>query len=190
MSIARRFLSTFILFLLAFNTDASPTNSVKTVFYSIYPQNQYDILRELNYRSPVRSNAMVFHGNTDWNVSWRFQLQPVPGGCKLTSIKTHVDITYTLPALDGRVKDKETRKRFNAFSEALTRHEHNHGKNGLKAAKDIDDGLHNLRPAGNCRQLEQEANALGHRIVKQYSEADSEYDRVTQNGRTEGAFIN
>ncbi len=176
--------------LLAPRAYATLTKSVRTEYYTINPQTPYDILHALNRRSPVRENGLIFHGNTDWNVSWRFQIQPAPGECKLFDIHTQLDIKYTLPLLDKRVQNKKTIERFNLFSKALTKHEHNHGLNGKKAAREIDNTLRVLRPEADCTQLEQTANVLGQKIIRKYTVIDREYDRITQHGRTEGAFIN
>ncbi len=170
--------------------DAAPVESVHNEYYTIYPQTPYDILRELDWRSPVREKGLTFHGNTDWSISWRFKTQKIAGSCKLFDIHTLIDIKYTLPVLDKHIQNKNTIKRFTVFSNALVRHEHNHGLNGKKAAREIDDALRALRPEINCTQLEQAANNLGRSIVQKYTAIDNEYDRVTQNGRTEGAFIN
>ena len=161
-----------------------------TKYYTISPRTAQDIARELNWRSPIHENGNTFHGHTDWNISWNYQVQQLPdGSCALTNIQTSIETKYTLPKLDERITNQDIISRFNRFDKALTKHEHNHGANGLKAVSEIDEALHTLTPQRNCRQLDQHANQIGHNIVRKYIAIDNEYDRSTQNGRTEGAYI-
>lgn len=174
--------------------NASYMQGIVTEHYSISPRTVHDILPALNWRSPIREHGMTFHGHTDWNISWNYRVQPVAGGCVLTNIQTRIDIKYTLPKLDERITDQAIISRFNTFNEALVKHEHHHGDNGLKAANEIDLALTALQTPspdapGNCRQLDRYANQLGHSIVQKYATLDTEYDRVTDNGRLEGAYI-
>ncbi|HHO59699.1 MAG TPA: DUF922 domain-containing protein [Thiotrichales bacterium] len=179
-----------VLLLTALSAIAAPVETVQTIHYAIAPATPYDILRQLNWRSPIRGNNAIYHGNTDWNIKWRFTTQQQQGVCRIRDIHTTVTVTYTLPVLDKSVTDQNTIARFEKFSKALEKHEHNHGRNGLTAAKEIDDALQALKPQASCRQLEQTANRIGRGIVSKYSAIDDDYDRRTQNGRTEGAFIN
>jgi len=185
-----RIVAGICLSLIISGASASPVETIETNTYTINPRTQYDILRELNAYSPIRKNGVTYHGNTDWNVIWRFQLQPVTAGCSLSAIKTRVEITYTLPILNKDIRNGNTIRRFNTYKQALVRHEHNHGLNGVKAAQEIDRRLHELKPAPSCRQQEKIANDIGHRIILKYAAMDTEYDRITRHGRTEGAFIN
>ncbi len=192
--IKRTSIPALLLLTITTAADATYLETTFTEYYTISPRAPQDILRELNWRSPIRENGMTFHGHTDWNISWNYKLQPVPGGCAITNIQTRVDIKYTLPKLDERITDSNITTRFADFNTALTRHEHNHGANGLKAAAEIDQALHALQTPEqdrqrNCRQLDRYANQTGHRIVQKYARLDSDYDRNTQNGRLEGAFI-
>ena len=185
--IPRAFLAAILL--CAAPAWASPVINKQTVYYMAFPLNANDLMRALSSRSPIRQGSHVYHGNTDWSVDWRFSLQPVAGGCKLENIRVTLNIKYTLPQLDPRVRDGATVARFRKFSEALSRHEHNHGKNGVAAANEVEKALRTLLPKRDCHTLEATANALGHRIVDKYAKKDREYDRLTGHGRTEGASL-
>jgi len=169
--------------------SASYPETNLTEYYTISPRAPQDISRELNWRSPIRENGVTYHGHTDWNVSWNYRVQEIPGGCAVTNIQTRIEIKYTLPTLDERITNPDIISRFDRFNAALTKHEHNHGANGLKAVSEIDEALHTLAPQRNCRQLDRQANQIGHGIIRKYIDIDNEYDRSTQNGRTEGAYI-
>lgn len=183
--------TTCLLLLLLSTTSASASylETTLTKYYTISPRISQDISRELNWRSPIREHGVTYHGHTDWNISWNYKVQQVPRGCVINNIQTRIEIKYTLPTLDERITDKKTIDRFNTFNQALTKHEHNHGANGLKAANEIDTALHSIAPQRNCRQLDRYANQLGHGIIQKYIDIDNEYDRSTRNGRTEGAYI-
>jgi len=179
----------FFLSILGSNANASYLETTMTEYYTISPRAPQDILRELNWHSPIREHGTTFHGHTDWNISWNYKVQQIPGGCTISGIQTRIDIKYTLPILNERTTNAATVLRFKAFNDALIKHEHNHGANGLKAANEIDAALHSIAPQRNCQQLDRYANQLGHGIIQRYIDIDNEYDRSTQNGRTEGAYI-
>ncbi len=173
---------------------AETIESVEYKYYEISPRTVYEIKPELMRRSPIRSGGGSFNGHTDWYINWQFQttrVQIAPGqyGCQLQNIKTKVHVVHILPALSRHVTDQQTIDVFKKFNKALTQHELNHGNNGLSAAREIDKSFRSLEPQQNCYNLSRYADNLGNNIVKYFVNKDSEYDRVTRNGETEGAVI-
>ena len=68
---------------------------------------------------------------------------------------------------------KKVRKEFDEMYAALLRHERNHGKNGIRAARDIEKA--------KCKG--------GDAIIARYLQADKDYDRKTKHGKTEGVRL-
>ena len=186
-----RLILTISFSLLAFSlpVGAEPTESVEYKYYEISPRTPYEIKPELMRRSPIREGGGTFNGHTDWFVDWKHQTRPGPNGCQLIDSRTSVRVIHTLPVLSSNVTDKKTIEVFNKFNAALTQHEKNHGNNGLAAAREIDKAFGELQPQRDCRQLSRSINDIANSIIQKYTRADNEYDRMTNNGHTEGAFI-
>jgi len=189
--------STLLAMALLLNHTEGITETIESVeykYYEISPRSVYEIKPELRRRSPVHDTGGTFNGHTDWYINWQFQTsraQLAPGqyGCQLQNIKTKVHVVHILPRLSPYVTDPQTIEVFKKFNSALTQHELNHGNNGITAAREIDKSFHSLKPQQNCYSLSRYANNLGNDIVKYFVNKDSEYDRVTRNGETEGAVI-
>ena len=168
---------------------AETIESVEYRYYQISPQSPWAIKPELMRNSPIRDRRGSFNGHTDWYIDWYFQPVAGPAGCQLADIKVNVRVVHTLPALSEYVTDKQTIDVFNRFSEALAKHEKNHGNNGLEAAREIDKAFSELPPQRDCRYLTRMAEETGKAIVQKYIQKDGEYDYMTRNGETEGAVI-
>lgn len=181
--------SGLILLLTSLVTIAETIESTEYKYYVISPRSPYQIKPELVRRSPIREAGGTFNGHTDWYIDWKYQATPGSGGCRLNDIKTTVHVIHTLPALSENVTDKQTIDVFNKFNNALTQHEKNHGNNGLTAAREMDKLFSEIQPQQDCRYLSRMVNDIGNSIVQKYIHADNEYDRTTNNGETEGAFI-
>ncbi|HHJ34443.1 MAG TPA: DUF922 domain-containing protein [Gammaproteobacteria bacterium] len=181
-----------LLLISATLSPAARAEIIKTVeykYYTIAPRSPYEIKPELMRRSPIRAGSGSFNGHTDWYIDWKYQATPSPYGCQLRDTQTTVRVVHTLPTLSEYVTDKETIDVFNKFNSALTQHEKNHGQHGISAARDIDEALNAIQTQPNCRQLSRMINDIGSATVQKYIQKDVEYDRVTNNGLTEGAVI-
>ena len=181
--------SSFLLLIASFASIAETIETIEYKYYVISPRSPHEIKPELMRYSPIRDRGGSFNGHTDWFINWKFQAAPGPYGCQLYNIKTSVHVIHTLPALSDRVSDKQTIEVFTKFNTALTQHEKNHGDNGISAAREMDKLFNEIPPQQNCRQLSRIVNETGNAIVQKYTHADDEYDRITNNGLTEGAVI-
>ena len=185
----KKLLILFFLLLCSVKAFAELRESVENKYYVISPNTAYDIKPQLMRNSPIREGGGSFNGHTDWYIQWRHQSTQTPYGCQLNRHLTTVRVIHTLPALSEYVTDKETIEVFNKFNEALTKHEKNHGENGLAAAREIEQAFSKIQPQQNCRQLSQMLNDIGKSIVQKYTQKDRDYDHTTRSGETEGAVI-
>jgi len=177
------------LLLTSFTALAETVESTEYKYYEISPRSPYEIKLELMRNSPIRAGSGSFNGHTDWYINWNFRSAPGPYGCQLIDSRTKVHVVHILPALSEYVTDKQTIEVFNKFNAALTQHELNHGKNGLSAAREMDKAFSEIPPQQNCRMLSRIVDSIGNSVVQKYAQKDSEYDRQTNNGETEGAVI-
>ncbi len=182
------FLSVTLL-LLSFIASAETIESTEYKYYEISPRTAYEIKPELMRSSPIRAGSGSFNGHTDWYINWNFHSAPGPYGCQLIDTQTKVHVVHIMPALSQYVTDKKTIEVFNKFNKALTRHEKNHGKNGLLAAREMDKRFSEIPPQPNCRTLARMVDSIGNSVVQKYAQKDNEYDRLTNNGESEGAVI-
>ena len=180
-----------ITFLLLASTSvvAETIETIEYKNYLISPRFPQEIKRELMRNTPIRERSGSFNGHTDWYIDWRYQTRQEANFCRVSKIQTKVHIVHILPMLSDRVTDAQTIAVFNKFNGALTQHELNHGKHGLSAAREIDAALSNMSAQRNCRYVSRMIDKIGNTIVRKYVFADNEYDRTTQNGRSEGAII-
>lgn len=177
------------LLVFSLSISAETIETVEYKYYEISPRSPYEIKPQLMHNSPIRAGGGSFNGHTDWYIDWKYQTASGPSGCQLHDIRTNVHIIHTLPALGQHVQDKQTIEVFNKFNTALTQHEKNHGNNGLTAAREMDKLFNEIQPQPDCRQLSRMVDDIGNSVVQKYIHADNEYDRITNNGLTEGAII-
>ena len=177
------------LLLTSFTALAETVESTEYKYYEISPRSPYEIKLELMRRSPIRAGRGSFNGHTDWYINWSFNSTPGPYGCQLTDSLTKVHVVHILPALSEYVTDKRTIEVFNRFNAALTQHELNHGRNGLLAAREMDKAFSEIPPQPDCRMLSRVVDDIGNSMVQKYAQKDDEYDRLTNNGESEGAVI-
>jgi len=182
------FLSSAVL-LLSFTASAETIESTEFKYYEISPGSPYQIKPELMRHSPIRAGSGSFNGHTDWYINWRFRSSREANGCQLIDSQTKVHVVHILPKLSAQVTEQQTIDVFNKFNKALTQHEINHGKNGLSAAREMDKTFNELAPQQNCRNLARLIDRIGNDVVRKYAEKDNEYDRLTNNGESEGAVI-
>jgi predicted secreted Zn-dependent protease len=183
----------FILFVVLTSGMLHAEPDVKTsfVFYDIFPISTVDLGKEMKKRSPIKKDGEAFDAYTDWYVKWNFRWNKKDGVCVITKVKTSLDVTYRLPRIaKNHPAPPNVRQAFKNYSAALFKHEKNHMKSGLDAAREIENALLNLGSFENCDQLEESANTTGKKITSKYNELDKEYDRKTDHGKTEGVDIN
>ena len=112
-----------------------------------------------------------------------------PSGCQVHGIRTTVRVIHPLPVLSQYVTDQQTIDVFTRFSDALTKHEKNHGNNGISAAREMDKAFNEIPAQQSCHNLAGIIDSIGNTAIQKYIQADDEYDRMTRSGETESAVI-
>jgi predicted secreted Zn-dependent protease len=182
-------LTIFFLFL-AIEVGAEPVVNIQYKYYSIYPKTKWDLNKELNERSPINFQGKRYRGYTKWFVQWQYKWWKTDKDCKITTVKTILDVTYTLPKIPpNHPTNAEARQVFLRYFTALFKHEENHKNSGLYAARAIEKSLLGLGIFPNCPSLEAAAESKAQQIIQQYRQRDINYDKQTDNGRAEGIMI-
>lgn len=183
-------MATILSLLLSISVTAEPTVKIDYKYYSIYPKTKWDLNKELNERSPIIFQGKSYRGYTKWFVKWQYRWWKTNKDCKITTVNTTLDVTYTLPKIpSNHPADAEARQVFQRYFNALFKHEENHKNSGLFAARTIEKSLLNLGTFPNCPSLKVAAESKAQQIIQQYRQRDIDYDRQTDHGRKEGIMI-
>ena len=185
-----RVIAIFHIFLFSYSVSAEPTSSISVKYYDISPMIPEEIGREMHNRSPIKKNGVTFKGNTKWNVKWNFKWKKRSGICKITKVKTHLTVIYTMPRISvNHSATLSVITPFNNYYNALMKHEEGHKDSGLYAARDIESTLLKLAPDTDCNRLSNSANRTGRKIIKKYNQRDIDYDKKTNHGKLDGVNI-
>ncbi len=138
--------------------------------------------------TPITVEGRRFHGHTRWNVRWTFRWsRDAAGRCTITEVTTRLRAEVQLPELRRATPGQQAA--FDRYLPALSRHEQGHVQFGRDAAQAIDQGIAQLPPAADCATLERQANALGHRLLRDHVEREKQYDQSTSHGASQGARL-
>jgi predicted secreted Zn-dependent protease len=168
---------------------AEPTVSESVHYYDVSGATGREVRASLNREGPVSSSDNKrYDAVCRWHVYWKFQYRQRGNACGITSAAADVKIVITFP----RLKTDETTspslvKAFANYTEKLMVHEKGHAQNAIDAARKIEAGILALPSEPTCDALRTKANDLGHALIKEANQADSDYDRLTRHGATQGA---
>lgn len=167
---------------------ADVQETLRFKYYEVDVANGQTLLQALDRATPIRRHWRRFHGFAAWELRWRLTWQPLPDGrCAMTEVHTHLNMEITLPSV--REGNAETKLQFERYINALREHELGHHRIAQSVAERVDQALQSMPAMESCETLEQSAHALGHRLVDQAREEETAYDRETQFGRTQGAWL-
>jgi len=185
-TLARLLVSTLILAAMAGPVAAEVNEEIDYAYYDVYHEHGESVSKAIT-RDTTVGKGKGFHGYTEWLVNWKFKWRYDDDSCWITDVTVDLTGTITLPEL--HTDDPAAQVRFDRYLEALQAHEENHLANGREAAEEIDEAIADMDARESCDELEADANALGHEIVRAANRRDKDYDKRTGHGRTEGARI-
>ena len=180
-----------LLLLLAFAAQPAPAEVSEALTYRTYEVNHKPgqrLLDALNAASPILQDGKIFHGHTEWRVTWRFWRAEQPDRtCSITIVKTAASGSITLPQLAST--DKNVLSQFAEYIAALRSHELGHFKFGTDAAHEIERRISSLPGMASCSTLESEANRVGYQTLEEFKSSENVYDETTQHGKSQGAWL-
>lgn len=173
----------------SFNAEAKSSVSESYEFYHISPTTKHEILKQLNQASPISEHGKVFHGYAYSKINWRFKYKWKNNStnCWITSVHTQLHTTYTLPKLATHTH--EVRQVWSKWYPKLVLHEKGHHKFALNIANKIQESITKLPTQTSCKVLERKANAIGQRLIAELDALNKQYDKRTNHGETQGAFL-
>ena len=167
---------------------STPIIDLKTDYYQVNGVTPSEIRDDLDMKTPIREDGLNYDAHTDWFVKWDFWWNESNGQCTITKVTTRVDVEYILPKLTiSRALPKSLKKKWEVYMKALLHHEDGHKDIGVRAANEIEKEIGNMTTRRTCKQLEIDANRLGHKIIEKFRGFDEKFDRKSDHGAKNGA---
>ncbi len=168
---------------------AEPAVTRKTVTYDVHATEPATLSAAIDAASPISSNGTTYHGYTEYYLGWKFWWVTRGRNCQLNKVEVKVDIEFTMPKLVSRHPPRSLRTTWRKYYDALESHEEGHAKLAIAAGRQLEEDLLSLRAFTDCAKLEEGANALGQQQLQHLNEQQAEYDRRTEHGKRQGAFL-
>lgn len=181
-----------VLSTMASQVSANPKVTQQVVFYDITGRTAKDLLTQMRSVGPADrgDGNQHFFAHTDWHVHWHYTYRRAGQTCAMASVSVDLDVQYIYPRWKNQNEgDAATRAKWAALMTGVQIHEPGHAQHGLDAARDIERTLASLPSQPTCDALGALANAWGDGIIRKYDQIDVEYDRATDHGRTQGAYL-
>lgn len=152
----------------------------QNMFYDIGGYTFLDIRREISRRSHKRINNKLAIAWCSWQVMWSMHTREKEHRCEITSIDTSVAVSITMPRWINYASAGDGMKAaWDQYNSSILTHEETHASHGVTAARDIQRRLAELGGRSSCKSVQEEAELLAGRIIKEYREKDVELDRVS-----------
>jgi predicted secreted Zn-dependent protease len=78
-------------------------------------------------------------------------------------------------------------KRWNAFAEAVRKHEAGHRDIAVAAAREVGERGARVEPEADCEKLKKNLEHVADATLREYRDKESSYDVTTMHGRSQGA---
>lgn len=169
---------------------SAPTVTVKTETYDIYGTTAQELRDQMVLFGVTWRDGKKYDALTTWFTRWRYTWESGVHSCEITGVETSVEVIHRLPKWANKNDAPPAlKRRWERYIKNLMMHENGHKDLGIAAAAEIEVAISGMPPERSCEALEAAANALGERTLDSYREIETEYDRETGHGRTQGAVF-
>ncbi len=138
-----------------------------------------DIHKQIFNYSTVARGDQKHEGSAQWIVFWDYDIQRQNGGCRLSNVRTSVEIVYTMPKALSLPQDPALVSYYEKIYQQLMEHEEMHATSGVAAANQIDQYLKSYTEEGRCQWLAKTVLAAANEIVDVHRARDTTFDAVT-----------
>jgi predicted secreted Zn-dependent protease len=176
---------------LASVSGAEPTIMISYDYYDIEGRTASELRQQMNRKGVRWTNGNIYDAYTGWNVKWNYRYRLTDdNSCSIGSVNTTLSVEFRLPRWENYDRGPAAlKKRWDAYMQALRRHENGHKDIGLQAANEIERSIAELDPDVTCDAVTETANQLGRRILSEYAAKERAYDAQTNFGETQGAMF-
>jgi predicted secreted Zn-dependent protease len=188
---ARSFLAFFFFAALFPSSAEAQQNHVlwTTNFYQITGATLPELRQSIRQTRPWKDRNH-FDGWTEWKIEWRFNIVQAEGGWRCNSFTTTTTLKTTLPQWRPPSDASPTVKHlWLRYITALGQHEAGHAQLALAAAAEQHRRVKEIGIEPDAATLKKKINDLARSIVDDCQRKNEEYDRRTQHGVSQGAFL-
>jgi predicted secreted Zn-dependent protease len=126
---------------------------------------------------------------TDWRIEWRYTTEGQGGRCGILGGIVMLGLEITLPRWNHAEDASALANSWNAYTEALERHEQGHVSIATSAGKRMVRALRGLRRYPSCFALQRRADAALRRILRAHRSRQDAYDERTGHGAAQGVVF-
>ena len=162
--------------------------------YDVFGSNLSEVRDSMNKDGPIIIKQKVPNVNMSvkgvayagGNVGVIWRKKNTAAGCILTKANVTINITLILPnwANKAAASDQD-QEMWDLYLKFLKRHEQGHINMGLKAARELQAELAQLKPAPSCKELDGKISVLYDEMVQKGEEDGVNYDNRTNYGVTQ-----
>ncbi|RUR05892.1 DUF922 domain-containing protein [Legionella sp. km772] len=181
-------LTPFLFLIFSTKTFSNPVVSEYHSYYKIKGSTSQDLRKELSAQGPVL-NGEHFDAKVNWSINWYYQCtRNSQNDHQINRVHVKLRIDHFMPQWGNReFAEHHLKIKWDNYLKNLTTHEQGHADNGLKAAQEIEALLINTPPLPTCKILKKHLDENIYAIIKNHNQWDSNYDLITQHGKTQGA---
>lgn len=174
------------------SASAEPKITERVTYYDISGPSPRDLVAQMRALGPLDNLDQRTHrfARSDWHVSWHYGDWRTPNQCAISKVLVTLDIVSIYPRWTREAQaDTAMRKEWQDFMAGVFAHESGHGRNGIDTAREIEQTVAAISPEANCADLGAKVDAVVSAIIQKHNAIDIEYDRITDHGRTQGAYL-
>ncbi|NVJ61525.1 MAG: DUF922 domain-containing protein [Gammaproteobacteria bacterium] len=157
-----------LLSLSILSVNAKLTVNEETIHYTVTPSSPETMMREITEAFPLNKSGGSYQGYTKYKINWNFRTSQKRHSCRVTKVKTKLKLEFTMPKLES--DDPEVKKAWDRWFPDLQSYLEGQGEIAKDYAAKIDEGIKNLKPRGDCKVLQNEANKIGQKFLEDLNE--------------------
>jgi predicted secreted Zn-dependent protease len=146
-----------------------------------------ELIQSLNANAPSLNGAK-YRAITTWQMTYKPKIKLIKGKYVLENYTIEYKSNMTLPRLSNNVTTA-LRVQWDLYVLCLTRHEQGHRDLILAAANFINGEFSKIEPQEDELALKTNIENIMNLILAGFKTVESNYDKSTQNGRTQGAYF-
>jgi predicted secreted Zn-dependent protease len=176
------------------------SGSVTTQYFDVDGKNPIELIESLKAKIPHAARVVAGTPSTTDRVDavtgaiigWNFWLDAVSANsnvCTIRWVDVSAHITYWFPRWKTSYQaTAEVQADWQEYTKALAYHELGHAAQAYKVADEALQQMISLKnKPTSCDALRDELNKIGNQAIQNQISNDSEYDRLTLSGATQGA---